>query len=124
MSRSFAITLHRPHESFGFSLPLARRIGAFSINQKWWTIFFCGLTLGCIGFYIFLVNAGAPKSFALQNLSRQLTRLQETTSALDDQLVELGSMSQIKARVEGLGYVPVDQVEYIDLTPAAVAMAR
>lgn len=120
--RSFALTLPRPHEAFGMPETMSRRIGVGGLQWGIGMVIAGGATIACLVFYVFLVNAGASKSFTLRTLDRKVERLQETTSALEEQVVRLQAIQSIEERVKGLGYVPVDRYEYIDLPRVAYAM--
>ena len=120
--RSFVFTLPRPHEAFGIPTTVSRRIGASGLQWGLGMMIVGGATIACLIFYVFLVNAGASKSFTLRTLDKKVERLQETTSALEEQVVRLQAIQSVEERVKGLGYVPVDRYEYIDIPRPAYAM--
>lgn len=120
--RSFAFTLPRPHEAFGIPAGVSRRVGATSLQWGMGFLLLGGTTIACLIFYVFLVNAGASKSFTLRTLDRKVERLQETTSALEEQVVRLQAIQSVEERVKGLGYVPVDRYEYIDIPRPSYAL--
>lgn len=101
---------------------VSRRIGVGGLQWGLAMMFMGGATIACLVFYVFLVNAGASKSFTLRTLDKKVERLQETTSALEEQAVRLQAIQSVEERVKGLGYVPVDRYEYIDLPRPAYAL--
>lgn len=121
-NRSFAFTLPRPHEAFGIPVPTMRKLGNDGLQRGLSFLILAGAIISCLVFYVVLVNAGASKSFTLRTLDRRMERLQETTSDLDEQVVRLQAIQSIKDRVTGMGYIPIDRYEYIDVKQGAYAM--
>lgn len=106
------MTLKRPHVTLGLPVPFGRKIG--EVGKIGWMVFMGVASLFCVGLYIFLVNASATKDYQLRAYEKQLERLKETVSVLESQTAEMQSMHTLEEQVKTLGYVPVDQMEYID----------
>ena len=120
--RTFAFTLPRPHEAFAIPTPVMRKIGHDGLQRGLVVFLLGGATIACLVFYVFLVNTGASKSFTLRTLDKKMERLQESTSALEEQVVRLQAIQSLETRVMGMGYVPVDQYEYIEVTKNTFAL--
>lgn len=116
MSRALAISLKRPHEQLGLPMPFARRLADIK-NGTWMACMVVGV-LVCVGLYVYQVNAAASKSFELRRLEKQVERLQDAVSSLDYKITELQSISSLDQRVQGMGYIPLTQVQYISVQTA------
>ncbi len=121
MSRSYAMTMKRPHVTLGLPIPVGRKIG--EAGKTGWMVFLGAATFACIVAYIFLVNASATKAYELRGYEKRLERLKETVSVLENQTAEMQSMHALEQQVKSLGYVPVEQIEFID-APRGFAMAK
>lgn len=114
--------MKRPHEQFALPMSFGRKLGAS--RQAAWLALLCGATLFSVSVYIYQVNAAASKGFALRTLEKQLSQDQEAVAELEDQASSLQAMDTLQARVASLGYVPADQLEYIDANHQAYAFAK
>ena len=119
MSRSFAISLKRPHEQLGLPMPIARRLADVH-NGTWMTGMIIAL-IACVGLYIYQVNVAASKSFELRQLEKQVERLQDTVASLEYKVTELKSIHSLEERIQGMGYVPLANVRYLDVSPQVAA---
>ncbi len=122
MSRTLALSLKRPHEQFDLPMSFGRKLGA-SRNIAVLISLILAM-IGCIGFYIYQVNAASTKGFQLRTLEKNLELVRESVASLEDQVASLQSMDALKAHVANLGYVPVDQMEFIDVPRNAYALAK
>lgn len=122
MSRTLVLSMKRPHEQFGLPMSFGRKLGAS--GQMAWVSLLVLATLLCVGFYIYQVNAAATKGFELRALEKRLESVRETVASLEDQAASLQTMDVLKVRVSGLGYVPADQLEFVDVTRSAYALAK
>ncbi|MBP7133646.1 hypothetical protein KBA73_00340 [Patescibacteria group bacterium] len=120
--RSFALTLPRPHVAFGIPVSTSRKIGVRGLEKGLGLVIVGGATVACLIFYVFLVNRTSSQSFTLRTLDKQVERLKESTSDLNEQVVRLKAIQSIEDRVKGLGYIPIDQYEYIDLPRQTYAL--
>ena len=82
------------------------------------------LSVFCVGVYVYQVSLAAPKGYEMRNLEKQREVLEESVSALEAQVAAQQSMNALQDRVKGLGYVPVDRMEYIDVNGHAYAFAK
>lgn len=122
MSRTLVLSMKRPHEQFGLPMSFGRKLGA-SRNVAWVAVLVIASLL-CVGFYIYQVNAAATKGFELRSLEKRLETVRETVASLEDQAATLQTMDALKARIGELGYVPADQLEFIDVSRSAYALAK
>ena len=65
-------------------------------------------------FSILSVNASAAKTFDMRSLERSAERLSEQVNELESRVAVLQSYSSLKERVEGMGYTPIEHMEYLD----------
>ena len=122
MSHALALTLKRPHEAFNLPLPIGRRLG--TIGKGTWVALMVFLTLACGGVYVYQVNQAAAKSYLLRDLESRRDRLQETVGALDTQVAELRSMKAMQERIKGLGYIPIENPQFLEVARNAYALAK
>lgn len=122
MSHSHVLTLKRPHEAFGQSVSLSRRVGG--VGKGTWTTFVVMVTVLFAGWYIYQVNQTAAKSYALRSLERKRDGLVEQVGALERHWAESQALHVMQARAEEHGYIPVEAIEYIEVPAAAYAFAK
>lgn len=113
MSRSFVLSLQRPTESLGLSMSVGQRV-ARAGGKSW--AYLC-ITIGFVllGFSIISVNTSAAKTFDIRKLERTSDALTEQVSVLEAQAAVLQSFASLQDRVQGMGYVPAEQVRYLDV---------
>lgn len=112
MSRSLTISLKRPHEYLGLPMPMMRRFA--DRQNSTWIVFLLVALLACVAVYVYQVNAAASKSFELRLLEKRVERLQDTVASLHDHMTELKSIHSLEERIQGMGYVSMMHVRYID----------
>ena len=112
MSRSFVLSLQRPHEALGVPLPMARRVSRIRTNASVATC--CIVSMVCLGFSIISVNTSAAKTFDRRTLEKRAEQLAEEVSDLESRAAVLQSYSSLQERVRDRGYHPVEKVQYID----------
>ncbi|HVM90425.1 MAG TPA: hypothetical protein VMU11_00825 [Verrucomicrobiae bacterium] len=119
MSRGYAIPQTLP---FVLPTPVGRKIER--VAKKSWAIglFAATLALGC--YHVYQMNVTASKGYTLKNLQIQLDQLNATVSDLDAKSAKMQSLATIQSRVQGLGYVPVGQMEFVDVAHSAYAFAK
>ena len=76
---------------------------------------------GAIVFYLSQINYISEKGFALRDLEKQISGLQDENEKLQLRMVELRSMSDLSARMGELSLVPVGEMTYFDTTGKVVA---
>jgi hypothetical protein len=106
------MALKHPHLTLGMPVPVGRRIG--EAGKIGWMIFVGTALVACLGTYIFVVNASAKKGDELRAQETKLERLKETVSVLESQTAEMQSIHALESQISELGYVPVEQVQFID----------
>ena len=121
MSRAYAIAMQRPRVELGLPLSAGKKVEAAA--KRTWIMLMVVVTAACIGMYLYQVNRAASKGFTLRTLERQLDQLETTVAELENTAATMQSLSVVEARVRGLGYVPVDHMEFVDV-PAGYALAR
>ena len=114
--------MKRPQETLGLPVPFGRRL--VSMGKGTWMVGLGLVTLLCGGIYIYEVSQAASKSFALRSLEKQRDRLQESVSALEARAAEMQSMRAMQERIQGMGYVPVENPEFIEYTRPSYALAK
>lgn len=121
MSHEFAMTMKQPHIALGLRQPIGRRLpqGVLAWNVGLLTL---SIAMGC--FYIVQVSFSMSKGYALRDVEKRVDGLKTETMTLQDKVATLSSMQALNARATELGFVPVDQVEYVTPSPAAVAVAK
>ena len=120
MSRPLAISLKRPHEQFALPMPLARRLA--DIKSGTLLAVLVGAIIACMGVYIYQVTSQANKSFELRRLEKRVERLQDTVASLDYKVTELNSIHTLETQIQGLGYVPLTNVRYLQGSAAQLAV--
>jgi len=121
MTRTFALSMRRPHETLHLPMPVGRKLS--EAGKTAWSLLILGITLGCFGVYIFEVNAAASRGFHLRVLEKRLEALQENVSVLENQSAQTQTLHSLEERVKALGYVPVDHMEFLD-SHTGYAMAK
>ncbi len=112
MSRSFVLSLKKPQETLGIAQPLSVKMlrGRHGLA----TLLLACLGFVCLVFSILSVNASASKAYTIRTLEKQAERLREQVSYLESQAALAQSYSSLQERVRDLGYIPVEQVNYIE----------
>lgn len=107
-----------------FAVPtsVGRRLEVVA-KQSWAILFIVGAIL-CMGYYVFLMNSTASKGYALRSLEGQLDQLNGTVAVLENRSAQLQALHTIETKVEGAGYVPVDRMEFVDVSRGSYALAR
>lgn len=121
MTRTYALSMVRPHETLGLPQPIGRRLpqGIWA----WNIVFLAGTVVFALG-YIVQVNASASKAFELRNEQAQVDTLKTQTMELQDNVVALDSMQALADRASQLGLKPVQQITYVNALPKAAVAIR
>jgi len=72
--------------------------------------------------YLVEVNRATTKGYKIRDLERQIQGLEESAQKVEMEIAELQSLDSIEERVEKLGMVPVDRIEYVKVPGATVAV--
>jgi hypothetical protein len=70
------------------------------------------------------MNRSATKGYSLRELDRKLEVLQDQVMVLEDEAAKKQALRTIEEQVKGLGYVPVDRVDFVDVGRNAFAIAE
>lgn len=110
--------------SLPFSLPkhVGRKLEV-AAKRSWAVGLFAALlVLG--GFHVYQMNVTASKGYTLRSLQVQLDQLNATVSEMDAKSAKMQSLATIESRVQGLGYVAVDHMEFVDVGRGSYALAK
>jgi len=91
--------------------------GVFALN-----ILLSSVAVGLFMGYLVLNNQAAASGFAVRDLEKQIAELRDEADRLDLQVVTMQAMSSVERQVGELGFVPVDNLDYISSAPAIVAV--
>jgi hypothetical protein len=119
MSRAVAM----PH-NLPFVLPkhVGRKLEIAAKRSYAIALIGCAIFLG--GFHVFQMNVTASKGYTLRNLQVQLDQLNATVSDMDAKSARMQSLATVESRVQGLGYVAVDHMEFVDVGRGSYALAK
>ncbi len=112
--------MHRPYEQLGLPTSFARRFE--TAKPALWLSIVGLCAVSCLGFYLYEVNETASKGFELRALEKRLERARASVLSYEDQAAQLQAVASLQEKIGALGYVPVDQMEFIDPVTGGVAM--
>lgn len=72
-------------------------------------------------FYVIELNSLSRRGFEVRAFEQRIQNLQQEQQKLSLRLAELQSMTRMEERVQSLGLVPADQVQYLKIGGAPVA---
>ncbi|KAA0205675.1 hypothetical protein EDM68_05060 [Candidatus Uhrbacteria bacterium] len=116
-ARAIATTL-----PFALPTPVGRKIEV-AAKRSWAIVFVIG-AVACMAYQVFLMNSTATKGYTLRHLEKQLDQLHATVMTLENRTAELQALHTIESRIQGMGYVTVDRMEFVDVTRGSYALAR
>ncbi len=119
MQRARAVATTLP---FVLPTPVGRKIEV-AAKRSWAIVFVVG-TIAFMAYQVFLMNSTATKGYTLRNLEKQLDQLHATVMTYENRSAELQALHTIEKRIEGLGYVTVDQMEFVEVARGSYALAR
>jgi hypothetical protein len=122
MARSHVSALRQPHLALGLSLAPGRKLEKAARNA--WIGVFLVLSFFVMAIQVFQMNKAATKGYALRDQEKRLEQLKATVADLEDKAAKNQALYSIETRVQGLGYVPVDRMEFLDVTRGSYAIAR
>lgn len=122
MSRSHIVALRQPHIALGLSLAPGRKLEKAARNA--WVGVFLVLSFFTMTMYVFQMNKASTKGYALREEENRLEQLKSTVAELEDHAAKNQALYTIEERVKGLGYVPVDRMEFLDVARGTYAVAR
>jgi len=71
--------------------------------------------------YLAMNNQAAANGFAIKAIEKRIAELEERRRQLDLEVLDRQSMSNVEAQVKGLGFVPVNNIDYLTAVGGAVA---
>jgi len=77
---------------------------------------------GLLAGYLVMNNQSAASGFAVRDLEKQISTLRDEADDLDLQIVAMQAMNNVEQQIGGLGFVPIEQLDYISGAPAIVAV--
>ncbi len=122
MSRSFSSSYRQPHLALGLSLAPGRKLEKAARNA--WVGVFLVLSFSAMAVSVFQTNKSATKAYSLREQESRLEQLKATVADLEDHAAKNQALATIEERVKGLGYVPVDHMEFLDVSRGSYAVAR
>lgn len=72
--------------------------------------------------YLAMNNRAAEKGFAIRTMEKRILELQDERQKLDLSVVTDQSMDALDGKIQGLGMVPVTNVDYVNGGSGAVAV--
>jgi hypothetical protein len=72
--------------------------------------------------YLAMNNAAATKGYVIRSAEQRIAELEEQKRKLDFEAVTDQSLRRIEGMVDGLGFVPVSNVEYVNANNGSVAV--
>ncbi len=93
------------------------------MSKRWqYTLWVVTIALGFA--YIWQVNVGATAGFTLHALEQEIEIMQMEQDRLDVTVARLQSIDSVSTRVQMLGLIEVEQVEYVTVGQGSVAINR
>lgn len=80
--------------------------------------------LVCFGLSIIQISRAAEQGYAMRALERQAEELRIVVADLENRASQEYTWSSMHARLQAMGYVSVDRVEYIHATQGGYAFAK
>ncbi len=122
MARSHVNALRQPQIALGLSLSSGRKLEKAARNA--WVGVFLVLAFFAMAINVYVMNQASTKGYSLQEQKNRLDKLKATVADLEDKTARNQSLRTIEERVQGLGYVPADHMEFVDVRKGSYAVAR
>lgn len=90
---------------------------------NWFKVFLFAATILVGALYIWQVNVSATRGFAMRDLDHEIETLNTENDRLQMEVARLQSIDSVTTRIQMLGLVKVDSIDYVD-TSSAVAVNR
>ncbi len=104
-------------------MPVSRRIDPSSVHRTLALGILAAIFVTSVGVYISLVGRAAQRTVELRALDNRVESLKEVVADLDQKITRNQAMPTLQARVEALGFVPIDRSEYVRV-PLRPTVAR
>lgn len=88
-------------------------------NLRWLML---GLILAGLMTYLWQINSLSTYGFRVRELEKQVGSLRENNKGLENQVVNLQSLSSLQQKIDLFSFVPVTNIEYI--TPVSSVIAQ
>lgn len=102
------------------NLPVSRRINPTSVHRTLALSILFVIFATSIGVYVSMIGRTAQRTVERQALERQVERAEEIVADLDQKIAREQAMPAIQARVQQLGFVPIERSEYLPVALRAV----
>lgn len=90
---------------------------------NWFRVLLVGLTVSLGVLYIWQVNVAATSGFTMRDLDHEIEELKTENERLAIEVARLQSVDSVTTRLQMLGLVAIEDVDYVQGT-AAVAINR
>lgn len=96
---------------------------ARSVARPWLapTVFAAVAVLSIVG-YLVQVSSTSAKSSEIRQLQKEVAQLKDQSERAELRLAQGSSVAAVEAKIQTLGLVPADRLEYV--TPTSLALAR
>ncbi len=121
MPRFFALSLTKPYETLGMPKPLITRLPN---GLAAWNMLILSLSVAIGVVYIVQVNLAAAKGYVLRNIEKKVEVLKTETLVMQDKIATMSSIQMLNARASELGFMPVENLEFMNPTGKATALAK
>ena len=93
-------------------------------QRRWLAVINLLLMLAAVGLfvaYLWLNNQTAAHGFTIRGLEQQISDLRDDQRRMDMEVLSRRAMGSVEARVQGLGFVPVNELDYLIAGTSGVA---
>ena len=80
--------------------------------------------VACLGLFVYQAHIAATQSFATRALEKRLESLQETVAVLENQAAQIQTIQAVQDKIQTLGYIPVEHMEFVNISPETYALAK
>jgi cell division protein FtsL len=78
------------------------------------------LVMGAL--YLVQVNRATTKGYQIRDLEKKIQAVEDSNRKIELEVAELQSLDSIEERIDKLGMVPVDHIDYVKTPGATVAL--
>lgn len=107
---------HRRHHATLFRTTAKKRRGGFALRIFLISLFSIFGVLNLIQ-----VNAASTRGFTMSELEEQIGTLVEEQRHIDFEIARYGSLASIHERIKDAGFVPMEEIQYIQDQESAFA---
>lgn len=95
--------------------------GSIFHDLRFWNLLFIGATAALFIGYLAMTTSSASQGFNLRSLQKKVTELQGQSQRAEVASLGSRSMESVDAAVRGLGFVPIEDVDYLGAGAGMVA---